>query len=72
MVNIEILHMGMDLHHNFDYEGVDDLTLGLSNDSSPMASLISTTIAPTPSKTFATPSNLELNVANVAWEILKV
>jgi hypothetical protein len=64
MADIEVLHMGMDLNQNFDYEGGDDLALGLSNDSSLLASSISMPITLAPSKSFATLSNLDLDVAN--------
>ncbi len=57
--------MSMDLNQNFDYEGGDDLALGLPNDSSLLASLISMLITLAPSKTFATLSNLDLDAANV-------
>jgi hypothetical protein len=72
MVDIEELHMGMILNQNFDYEGGDDLALGLPNDLSLMVNSISTPTAPTPSKSFATPSNLDLDATNATWELLKV
>ncbi len=71
MADIEVLHMGMDLNQNFDYEGGDDLVLGLPNDSSLLTSSISMPTAPTPSESFTTPSNLDLDAANVTWELLK-
>jgi hypothetical protein len=43
----------------------------LLNDSSPMASSILMPIAPAPSKSFATLSNLDLDATNVAWELLR-
>ncbi len=52
--------MGMDVNQNFDYEVGDDLALGLPNDLGPMAGSISTSITPTPSKSFITPNNLNL------------
>jgi hypothetical protein len=72
MVDIEVLHMGMIFNQNFDYEGGDDLALGLPNDLSLMANSISTPTTPTPSKSFATPSNLDLDATNATWELLKV
>jgi hypothetical protein len=71
MADIEVLHMGMDLNQNFDYEVGDDLILGLSNDFSPMVGSISTPIIPTPFESFATLSNLDLDVIDVAWELFK-
>jgi hypothetical protein len=47
------------------------MALGLLNDSSPMASSILMPIAPAPSKSFATLSNLDLDATNVAWELLR-
>lgn len=61
----------MDLNQDFDYEGGNDFVLGLLNDLGPMASSISMPTAPTPSKSFATPSNLDLDAKDVAWELLK-
>jgi hypothetical protein len=72
MVNIEVLHMGMDLNQNFDYEVRDDLVLGLLDDLGPMVGSISTPTTPTPSESFATLSNLDLDAIDVAWELLKV
>jgi hypothetical protein len=37
MVDIEVLHMSMILNQNFDYEGGDDLALGLPSDLDLMA-----------------------------------
>ncbi len=64
--------MGMDLNQNFDYEGGDDLTLGLPNDSSLLINSISMLTTPTPYESFATPNNLDLDVTNATWELLKV
>jgi hypothetical protein len=64
MVDIEVLHMGMDVNQNFDYEVGDDLALGLLNDLGPTVGSISMPITPIPSKSFITPSNL-------IWELFK-
>jgi hypothetical protein len=56
--------MGMDLNQKFYYEDGDDLALGLLDDSSLLASSISMPIALAPFKSFATPSNLDIDVAN--------
>jgi hypothetical protein len=72
MVDIEVLHMGMDLNQNFDYEVGDDLVLGLHDDLGPVVGLISMPIAPTPSESFATLSNLDLYAIDVAWELFKI
>jgi hypothetical protein len=72
MTNIEVLHMGMDLNQNFDYEVGDDLILGLPNDLGPMVGSISMPTTPTPFESFATLSNLDLDAIDVAWELLKV
>jgi hypothetical protein len=71
MVDIEVLHMGMNLNQNLDYEGGDDLALGLPNDSSLVASSISMPTAPAPSESFATLSNLDVDATEVEWELLK-
>ncbi len=63
--------MGMDLNQNFDYEGGDDLTLGLLNDSSLLINSISMLTTPAPFESFATPSNLDLDAANVTWQLFK-
>jgi hypothetical protein len=57
--------MGMDLNQNFDYEGENDLALGLSNDLSLLASSISMPIALALFKSFATLSNLDIDATNV-------
>ncbi len=72
MTDIEVLHMGMDLNQNFDYKVRDDLVLGLRNDLGPMVGSISTLTTRTPFESFATLSNLDLDVIDVAWELLKV
>ncbi len=64
--------MGMDLNQNFDYEGGDDLTLGLPNDSRLLASSISMPTTAAPFESFATPSNLDLDATNATCELLKV
>jgi hypothetical protein len=71
MAHIEVLHMGMDLNQDFDYEGGNDFILGLLDDQGPMARSISMPTALAPSKSFATPSNLDLDARDVAWELLK-
>jgi len=48
------------------------LALGLLDDLGVMVNSISTPTAPTPSESFATPSNLYLDATNVTWELLKV
>jgi hypothetical protein len=60
MADIEVLHMGMDLNQDFDYEGGNDFVLGLFNDLGLVANSISTPTTPTPSKSFATPKQLGL------------
>ncbi len=64
--------MDMDLNQNFDYEGGDDLALGLPNDSSQVPGSISTLTTPAPFESFATPSNLDLDAIDATWELLKV
>jgi len=71
MTNIKVFHMGMDVNQNFDYEVGDDLALGLPNYSGPMVGSISMPITPTPSKSFITPSNLNLDVVVIS-ELFKV
>jgi hypothetical protein len=71
MANIKVLHMGMDVNQNFDYEVGDDLALGLFNDLGPMVGSISMPITPAPSKSFITPSNLNLDVVVIS-ELFKV
>jgi len=58
--------MGMDVNQNFDYEVGDDLALGLPNDLGPMVGSISMPITPAPSKSFITPSNLNLDVVVIS------
>ncbi len=72
MVDIEVLYMGMDLNQNFDYDVGDDLVLGLPDELGPMVGLISMPTVPTPSKSFATLSNLDLDAIDVARELFKV
>jgi hypothetical protein len=72
MAYIEIFHMNMDLNQNFDYEVGNDLILRLPDDLGPMIGSIPTPTASTPFKSFATLSNLDLDVIDVAWELLKV
>jgi hypothetical protein len=72
MAHIKVLHMGcMDLNQNFDYEGGNDFVLVSLNDLGPMARSISMPTALASFKRFATPSNLDLDLRDVAWEFLK-
>ncbi len=65
-----LLHL--ETNQNFDYEGGDDLALGLLNDLGLIVNSISMPTTPTPFESFATPSNLDLAVTNATWELLKV
>lgn len=72
MVDIKVLHMGMDFNQNFDSEVGDDLILGLLDDLGPMVGSILTPTTPTPFESFATLSNLDLYAIDFAWELFKV
>ncbi len=58
--------LGMNVNQNFDYEVGDDLALGLPNDLGPMVGSISMPITLAPSKSFITPSNLNLDVVVIS------
>jgi hypothetical protein len=71
MVNIEIFNVDEDLMQDFDYDGVDDLAMGLTKDAKLLVNSISTLNGPFAYESITTQSNLDLNV-NVAWETLKM
>jgi len=71
MVNIETFNVDEDLMQDFDYDGVDDLAMGLTKDSKLLVNSISTLNGPFAFESITTQSNLDLNM-DVAWETLKM
>jgi hypothetical protein len=57
MVNIETFNVDEDLMQDFDYDGVDDLAMGLTKDSSLLVNSISTLNGKFVSKSITTQSN---------------
>jgi hypothetical protein len=71
MVNIETFNVDENLMQDFDYDGVDDLAMGLTKDSRLLDNSISTLNGSFASESITTQSNLDLNV-DVALETLKM
>jgi hypothetical protein len=71
MVSIETFNVDEDLMQDFDYDGVDDLAMGLTKDSRLLVNSISALNGPFAFESITTQSNLDLNI-DVAWETLKM